>query len=76
MIEDVPETSTVVPEVKPVISPPIVTGKVTKNLFVFNSENPRVYVDRGLIANHGDIVEWNDGAPDVCWDAVNDSKEN
>lgn len=51
--------------------------KVEKSItsFVYTSETPRVYLDRGLEVHRGDVIEWPDGAPDVHW-TENDSKES
>lgn len=70
MVEFMPETDQVNPQMGNEPEP-----VVESHLFVFTSENPRVYVTRGLEVHFGDVVEWPDGAPDVCWDAVTDSKE-
>jgi hypothetical protein len=37
------------------------------NLFEFTEDTPRVYLDRSLVVRKGDVVEWANGAPDVCW---------
>lgn len=54
------------------------TAKVEKKptSFVYTSDTPRIYLDQSLEVHKGDVVEWPDGAPDACWDAVTDSKED
>ena len=46
------------------------------NSFVFTQDTSRIYIDRALEVNKGDVVVWPDGAPDICWDAVTNSKES
>lgn len=68
MVETRPETDEV-PIAKVSIPEPVTR-------FVYTSETPRVYMDRSLVVEQGDVVEWPNGAPDVLWVPVTDSKEN
>jgi hypothetical protein len=46
----------------------VVEPTVSKsNLFKYTEDTPRVYLDRSLVVHKGDVVEWANGAPDVCW---------
>jgi hypothetical protein len=76
MVEFMPDTDQVDPQMENEPVPLVSSASDHKNLFVYTSETPRVYVARGLEVNHGDVVEWPIGAPDVCWDSVTDSKDN